>query len=731
MKLTKLLIPLLLVGVLFSCSKEEQTIEDASVVSDLDLVANLSTYEDSSLGMYKGVFTTADSQDRGTVEIKVINEETAKASITYLSGVVEFFNGTVQQQTGLTTYDGMNIVFNSSNSRNSSFVFTVNDNGSNPTITDAHSNSRASLISIVKENQRGAVTTLTGSFSSALGATGTWNVIFNTGTGETTDTDITTQTIFGVDDYGSTTGNEQMACTTVDNVTTCPIGGMYTTLGVDIDWSGVHTFLDSPDCSSSTGTWTAVVGGITSTGMYVSDVTCTLPGNFLETAIPIVPTAAGTADTCATPNFVVDFVGEGFSDSGLNADTTCAISTGADIFYTWTSTSDALVYRAEQINGNTGEDIIIRDAAGTFITCAEGSFFGGDTLSGWTAGDDLIIQITNTTGETTGFCLAESSVPTTPLNDLCMDAFPIACGEMDSGSTLLATDSTGTSGNDVFYSFVPTVEGQSVTVSLCGSGYDTRIRILDACGGTEITQNDDNSGACGAGGNSQVSFVASLAVAEYIFVVEAFSTESGSYSIAVTCVDPAPVCGGTVTDVAGAGGIMSNDCGAATDFVATSTATGTIGTDADIDNVTVTAIDTGFSTPDVNLTLTSPAGTSLDLTVAANTGDGDIDATYRDGGNTVPSLTGELAPQGGTFAATFAGESVTGDWTITACNDGFGANELTWSIGFCDGDIPGFAPTTGNDEATRNNINEARRLRALERERLYEERKTKLIEEQE
>ena len=718
-------------GILFSCSKEEQTIEDASVVSDLDLVANLSAYADSSLGMYKGVFTTTDSQDRGVVEIKVINEETAKASITYLSGDVELFNGTVQQQTGLTTYDGMNIVFNSSTSRSSSFVFTVNDNGSNPTIIDAYSNSRASLITIVKENQRGAVTPLTGSFSSAIGGTGTWNIIFNSGTGEGDDTDILTQSIFNTVDFGSATGNVQDNCVTVDNVTTCDLAGTYTSGGVDIVWSGVHTYLGAPDCSSSTGTWSAVSGGITSSGTYTTDLICTLPGNFLETAIPIVPAAAGTADTCNTPNFVVDFVGGGFTNSGLTTDTSCTISTGADIFYTWTSTSDALVYRAEQIDGNANEDIIIRDAAGTFITCAAGSFFGGTTLSGWTTGDDLIIQITNTTVETTGFCLAEASVPTTPLNDLCMDAFPIACGESDSGSTLLATDSTGATGNDVFYSFVPTVEGQNVTVSLCGSGYDTRIRILDACAGTEITQNDDNSTACGPGGNSQVSFVASLAVAEYIFVVEAFSTQSGSYSIAITCVDPAPTCGGTITVVPGLGGLMSNDCGAATDFVATSTATGTIGVDADIDNVTVTAIDTDFSTPDVNLTLTSPAGTSLALSVAANTPNGDIDATYRDGGDPVPAITGELAPQGGTFAATFDGESVTGDWTMTACNDGFGDNELTWSIGFCDGDIPAFAPTTGEENTTRNSINAARRLRSLERERLYAERKIKQIEEQE
>ncbi len=713
MKLTKLWMILALVGILFSCSEEDTIIDNPDTGEALDLVADLSSYQNSPLGMYKGVFTTTDSEQRGVVEIKVINEEVARATIKYVDGNIEGFRGKIVQQDL-----SMKISFVS---RTSSFDFEVGQDGSAPTVSNANSNAKASLITVIKENTRGAVTPLTGTFESSIGEIGTWNIVFNTGSDEGDNTDITTQSIFNAIDYGSATGNEQSGCNSVDSVTTCTIGGSYTSQGVAITWTGSHTFLDLSDCSSAVGTWTAGI----SSGTWTTDNVCTTPGDYLQTAIPIVPTAEGTADTCETPNFVVDFTG--FTNSGLNDDTTCFLSTGADIFYSWTSTTEALVYRAEQISQNASEDIIIRDTTGAFITCVQGSLFGGTTLSGWVVGDPLIIQITNITSETTGFCLAEASIPTVPGNDLCMDAFPIACGETDSGSTLLATDSTGASGNDVFYSFTPTVEGQFVTVSLCGSGYDTRLRVLDSCGGTEIIGNDDNFIACGPGGNSQLTFTASLGV-EYIIVVEAFSTQSGSYSIAVTCVDPAPVCGGTTTDFVGATGTVAG-CPTGTDFVATSTATGTIGTDADIDNVSVAYINSAFSTPIVNITLTSPAGTSLDLASSVNAND-DISAIYRDGGNPANVATGEIQPSGGTFATAFDGESVTGDWTLTVCDETDLGNDVTsWSISFCDGDIPdpSFAPEN-NSTATRSS-NDAMLQAARERERLYAERKRQWIEE--
>lgn len=402
MKLTKLFTSLFLVGVLFSCSKEELTIEDTSALDSLDLVANLSTYEDSSLGMYKGVFTTADSQDRGTVEIKVINDETAKASITYLNGVVEFFNGTVEQQTGLTTNGEMNIVFNSRNSRNSSFVFNVSDNGSNPTITDASSNSKASLITVVKENTRGAVVPLTGSFISDAtgGAGGTWSIIFNTGTGDVDDTDITTQTIFNALDFGSTTGNEQSGCTTTTagGVTTCTVEGMYTSQGIDITWDGTHSFTTAADCSSASGTWSA--GG--SSGTFSTDAQCIFPcegtlNTFAGTTGDIfdnvtldataTSTAMGTIGTDADIDNVTLDITHTFdgdlditlvSPAGTLLDLTSG-NGGSDDNYTMTEFRDGAPNITTGAGPYTG---VFQAEGGTFATTFDGESITGDwTLS--------------------------------------------------------------------------------------------------------------------------------------------------------------------------------------------------------------------------------------------------------------------------------------------------------------------------------------------------------------
>ncbi|GGG05294.1 hypothetical protein GCM10011344_02150 [Dokdonia pacifica] len=722
MKLAKFFTSLFLLGVLFSCSKEELVVEDSLINENTDLATDFGRYQGTSLGMYKGVFSTSDSEERGVVEIKIINSQYAKATLEKIDGTVEEYKGIIH---GTRALGGMDISFSSDHS---SFNFRVDEDGSNPIITDAIDEDKAALIKVVKEDVRGAVVPLTGSFTSAIGGSGTWSIIFNTGDGSGNDTDITTQSIFDTVDYGSATGNEQSGCNTVDDVTTCTIGGAYMSQGVAITWTGSHTYLDISNCSAASGTWTAGV----SSGTWTTDNVCTTPGDYIQTAIPITPTAEGTAANCISPNFTLDI--SEFTDSGLTGDTTCSSTTTVrDVFYSWTATSDALVFRAEQISNEANEDIIIRDSTGAFIACAEGSFFGGTTLSGWSIGDDLIIQIINNIfDESTGFCLAEASVPTVPGNDLCENAFAITCGESVSGNTLLATDTTMNDGPDVFYTFTGTVEGQAVTVSTCGSGFDTRIRIFDSCDGAEITQNDDNAAACGPGGNSQLIFIASLGV-EYIILIEGFSDDDlGPFELAVSCVDPAPVCGGTITDFAGASGDVGN-CPTGNDFVATSTATGTIGTDADIDNVSVVYIESAFSSPSVNITLTSPEGTSLQLASAADASNG-INAVFRDGGDPINVNALETQPFGGTFAAAFDGETVTGDWTLSICDENNTAGSLnSWSIGFCDGDIPPptFMPVS-NDAATRSSIiSDERNLRMLKKERLYEKRKRRWIEENE
>ena len=138
-------------------------------------------------------------------------------------------------------------------------------------------------------------------------------------------------------------------------------------------------------------------------------------------------------------------------------------------------------------------------------------------------------------------CIADVVVPE---NDLPCDAIAIECGGSATGSTADATTegsptgfcgTTPGSAGGVWYSIIG--DGSLVTVSLCGSDYDTKLNIYT--GGCDVLEcvagNDDNFTACGAGNNSQLDFAAAAGV-EYLIYVNGFSSQSGNFALNVTCV---------------------------------------------------------------------------------------------------------------------------------------------------------------------------------------------------
>ncbi|WP_041758448.1 hypothetical protein [Psychroflexus torquis] len=126
------------------------------------------------------------------------------------------------------------------------------------------------------------------------------------------------------------------------------------------------------------------------------------------------------------------------------------------------------------------------------------------------------------------FC-PDGSVPT---NDLCTDAVAVVCNDTFTGNTSVATDTGGNSTPDVWYSYAGTVAGQVVTFSLCGgTGFDSVLRVFDACDGAEIDVNDD---FCEA--QSQLTLT-SDGFSTYLIMVEGSGSASGEFSLTVSC-DP-------------------------------------------------------------------------------------------------------------------------------------------------------------------------------------------------
>ncbi|PCI08935.1 MAG: hypothetical protein COB73_06330 [Flavobacteriaceae bacterium] len=279
-----------------------------------------------------------------------------------------------------------------------------------------------------------------------------------------------------------------------------------------------------------------------SSGVMTQTV-CPPANDTLAGATPIVPSAVGTG--CATFNFTDSAAADGTTDSGL--DSSCnTTDTGLDRFYSWTATTDGLIWN----DGDGNPGIVIRTLAGVEVTC-EGTFANDDTvLSGWNIGDDLIIQIYDfgTADVATSFCLEEYTLlppPPVPANDDCANAtnissLPFTLSEDASGATnnggFVSCDGAAVMNDGVWYTFTPTVDGTvSVAITNVGS-WDPEVRIFSGSCGTFTCVANADSGT--SGGDETLTDIAVVSGTQYWINVAYWSGTSdsaeGTFDIAVT-----------------------------------------------------------------------------------------------------------------------------------------------------------------------------------------------------
>ncbi|WP_271856429.1 HYR domain-containing protein, partial [Patiriisocius marinus] len=97
-----------------------------------------------------------------------------------------------------------------------------------------------------------------------------------------------------------------------------------------------------------------------------------------------------------------------------------------------------------------------------------------------------------------------------------------------------------------------------------------------------------------------------------------------------------------------------------------------IGPGSTLDSVEITIEHPNVE--DLDIFLISPSGTSLELsTDNGGTGDNYTDTVFTDSAANITTgsapFTGMFRPEGGTFAAAFAGEQINGDWTLSISDD--------------------------------------------------------------
>ncbi len=162
------------------------------------------------------------------------------------------------------------------------------------------------------------------------------------------------------------------------------------------------------------------------------------------------------------------------------------------------------------------------------------------TASGLTLTDNFYCNVTCTASAiTTASTSVTVNVVASPAGDSQADPIVVASLPYTTSvntASCFTNAFTGTynqSAPDVFYRIVPC--GNSISVSLCGSGFDTYVHIADAAG-TEVAHNDDNGPAC-SGTESSIGNFTVTPNATYYIIVEGYGSNTGTIQVNITQFD--------------------------------------------------------------------------------------------------------------------------------------------------------------------------------------------------
>ena len=273
---------------LISCSVDK--------IEKVDATQHL-TYQNAleadTFGFYKGVFTTNNSEYRGSLEINIPFSDDMNNTVKR-NPTAELItsNGDVYYANAFQTVErGSNSVNLEFQSQNLSFTMSIAGRDLTPVISNFIFLNEAGSIMAAKHTSRAPVTPISGAYEVTIdqghpvlnnAGVQTFNLMF-TGT-PTGNTNVTTQVVLGGNTYNSGIG-VQNSCAPFNNFTTCNIvsGDGMSTTGFTVDgkavaWEGIHRFNNQAtgpnDCSGVIGTWTFESAYGLVSGIFESDNPC-------------------------------------------------------------------------------------------------------------------------------------------------------------------------------------------------------------------------------------------------------------------------------------------------------------------------------------------------------------------------------------------------------------------------------------------------------------------------
>lgn len=583
----KLLQLLVVFFFVFSCTKD--TFEEPKVDDTNPRIA-ADQFDNSHLGVYKGMFTTVDGLTRGSVVVTLSPSNEGLAQITLSSGEMIELRSSRIKLTADNTVSNLRFSSEGLSEIETTLEFSVEGDGHNPMITNVDFDNKSSDIFIAKNLSRAPLSPITGTYMRTAGGgsfplTGrTWNVM---SIGEGDNQTFATQIAFGGVVYNTPAANNmQTGCNTAGNYTTCNIAGSATVSGYAVSWGGTHKYsvgtAANEACSGVSGTWTCPTYG-NSSGTFISDSDC---------SGPLV-----SNDTCATAISVEEGTYTGSTNNATNSDTpnfcTTGLSgtpTGPGVWYTYTPTSDTGVI--VDTEGTVGFDTQLRVFSGDCgsLVCIEADDDDGTGLLS-------TITFYAYSGTTYYFFLGgynsaignytlnvqEVFIAPPPPNDLCGNATAIACGGSVSGTTNGSNNSGAPTATCNSFSFntaggvwhtFTTPTAQIVTMDTAGSDFDTKLAVYSgSCGAlTCVTGNDEGTGISP---QSLVTFNAAAGATYYVYVT-GYGTATGNYVLNAACVTPPPapandLCADAISIACGGSAVGTNVNSTATGTPATCT----------------------------------------------------------------------------------------------------------------------------------------------------------------
>lgn len=236
----------------FSCSQDSEVSDmnvDEQNAMNLDEQVAAGMFDNSNLGIYEGVFTTLDGQNQATIRIEMDSKNNPLVMFVFPEGDMKSFRSNSKAAKNQIN----NLHFESDSFE---FDFDVNDDGSNPVVSNITYMEKKGDVIIFKETSKSAVSPRTGTYSCidcgthpdlGVGKTQTFNAVLRDGVGSP-ESNWDFQFTLGSKVYLGT--GAQSGCETAFGLTTCDVIGEGQGGSGPFYINGSHTYYSADAVSS-------------------------------------------------------------------------------------------------------------------------------------------------------------------------------------------------------------------------------------------------------------------------------------------------------------------------------------------------------------------------------------------------------------------------------------------------------------------------------------------------